>query len=85
MPKDVEAAFEAYARLHQATWAASDPDDTDAIRVRVTDDGKGFDPDAPRRRGFGLTSMRERAEVRGGVIHVTSEPDRGTVVEVVLS
>ncbi|HEY4239376.1 MAG TPA: hypothetical protein VGM88_06145 [Kofleriaceae bacterium] len=29
----VEAAFDAYARLHQATWAAADPDDTDAIRA----------------------------------------------------
>jgi signal transduction histidine kinase len=52
--------------------------------VRVTDDGKGFDPDAPRHRGFGLTSMRERAEVRGGVVHVRSEPGQGTEVEVVL-
>jgi signal transduction histidine kinase len=57
---------------------------TDAIRVRVSDDGKGFDPQVPRRRGFGLTSMRERAELRGGVVHVTSEPGRGTVVEIVL-
>jgi signal transduction histidine kinase len=56
---------------------------TDAIRVRVSDDGKGFDPEEPRRRGFGLTSMRERAEVRGGVVNVRSEPGRGTDVEVV--
>ncbi|MFL5896141.1 MAG: sensor histidine kinase [Thermoleophilaceae bacterium] len=56
---------------------------TDAIRVRVIDDGKGFDPDEPRRRGFGLTSMRERAELRGGVVNVRSEPGRGTEVEVV--
>jgi signal transduction histidine kinase len=57
---------------------------TDAIRVRVSDDGKGFDPDAPRHRGFGLTSMRERAEGRGGVVNVTSQPGGGTVVEVVI-
>ena len=56
---------------------------TDAIRVRVTDDGKGFDPQAERRRGFGLTSMRERAEARGGTVEVRSQPGQGTEVEVV--
>jgi signal transduction histidine kinase len=57
---------------------------TDGIRVRVIDDGKGFDPDAPRRRGFGLTSMRERAEMRGGTVEVKSQPGEGTEVEVVV-
>jgi signal transduction histidine kinase len=57
---------------------------TDGIRVSVTDDGKGFDPDAPRRRGFGLTSMRERAEMRGATVNVESAPGKGTKVEVVL-
>jgi signal transduction histidine kinase len=57
---------------------------TDAIRVSVTDDGKGFDPDAPRRRGFGLTSMRERAELRGATVEVRSQPGEGTAVEVVV-
>jgi signal transduction histidine kinase len=52
--------------------------------VSVIDDGKGFDPDAPRRRGFGLTSMRERAEMRGATVTVESEPGRGTKVEVIL-
>ncbi|CAN5915728.1 hypothetical protein BH11MYX2_BH11MYX2_22050 [soil metagenome] len=32
MIPEVTAAFEAYARLHQATWAAADPDDVDAVR-----------------------------------------------------
>jgi signal transduction histidine kinase len=57
---------------------------TDGIRVRVIDDGKGFDPGAERRRGFGLTSMRERAEMRGGIVVVRSEPGQGTEVEVVV-
>jgi signal transduction histidine kinase len=52
--------------------------------VTVIDDGKGFDPDAPRRRGFGLTSIRERAEMRGAEVEVTSSPGNGTRVEVVL-
>jgi hypothetical protein len=35
MVPEVEAAFEAYARLQQAGWAASDPDDGDAVRTVV--------------------------------------------------
>jgi len=35
MVPEIEKAFEAYARLQQATWAAADPDDTDAIRTVV--------------------------------------------------
>jgi signal transduction histidine kinase len=54
------------------------------IRLSVIDDGKGFDPAAPRRRGFGLTSMRERAEMRGATVVVESKPGEGTKVEVVL-
>ena len=57
---------------------------TDGIRVRISDNGRGFDPDAPRRRGFGLTSMRERAESRGGNIVIRSQPGQGTEVEVVV-
>jgi signal transduction histidine kinase len=57
---------------------------TNGIQVRVSDDGKGFDPGAPRRRGFGLTSMRERAEQRGGTIDIRSNPGDGTEVEVQL-
>jgi signal transduction histidine kinase len=57
---------------------------TGVIRVAVVDDGKGFDPDAPRRRGFGLTSMRERAEARGAVLNIRSRPGGGTEIEVIL-
>ncbi len=35
------------------------------VRLRVSDYGSGFDPGTPA-AGFGLTSMRERARLRGG-------------------
>ncbi len=35
MIPEVGAAFAAYARLQQATWAAADPDDRDAIRAML--------------------------------------------------
>ena len=54
------------------------------ISMRVTDDGKGFDPAARaiRSRRLGLTSMRERAHSLGGTLTVDSAPGRGTTVRV---
>lgn len=51
--------------------------------LTVTDDGKGFDPRTVRRAGrhLGLVSMRDRAGGVGGRLTVTSEPGRGTTIE----
>ena len=49
------------------------------IRVTVCDDGNGFDPDA-KTNGFGLHSMRERAELLGGTLKIKSAPGRGTEI-----
>ena len=49
--------------------------------LRVHDDGNGFDPASPG-AGFGLVSMRERAELLGGALDVFAAPGRGTRVEV---
>jgi signal transduction histidine kinase len=57
---------------------------TDGLRLRIADDGDGFDAAASPRRGFGLTSMRERAQARGGDFEVRSGPGEGTVGEVVI-
>jgi signal transduction histidine kinase len=80
----VREAVSNAARHGEASTVTVALSNTDGIRVSVTDDGKGFDPDAPRRRGFGLTSMRERAELRGATVVVQSRPGEGTKVEVVL-
>ncbi|HEY5832548.1 GAF domain-containing sensor histidine kinase [Streptomyces sp.] len=52
-------------------------------RMRVRDDGRGFDPGAVRRAGrhLGLVSMRDRADGVGGSLTVQSEPGKGTVIE----
>ena len=53
------------------------------IRLVVEDDGCGFDPDGVSpSRGFGLLSMKERAESLGGILNLNSAPSRGTRVEV---
>jgi signal transduction histidine kinase len=49
-----------------------------AIRIRVRDDGEGFDPEAAR--GRGLSGMRERIELLGGRIEVSSKPGNGTEI-----
>ena len=61
-------------------------DGNDGVRLRVSDDGAGFDPDAVPRRagGLGLISMRERAHAVGASFDIVSRPGRGTTVEVLL-
>ena len=51
--------------------------------VRVTDNGKGIDPTAPReRKSFGLLGIRERATTLGGEARIYSPPEGGTVVDI---
>ena len=50
------------------------------LDVAVRDDGRGFEPSAPR-AGFGLTGMRERVEMLGGTLTLESSPaGLGTLV-----
>lgn len=58
----------------------------DKVNLRVSDNGIGFDPEThsqwdKERGGFGLTSMRERAQLLGGKLTVKSQFGRGTDVE----
>jgi signal transduction histidine kinase len=49
------------------------------ILLEVTDDGRGFQPDAQHGVGHhGLANMRARARSHGGDLTVTSAPDNGT-------
>ncbi|RYY66429.1 MAG: PAS domain S-box protein [Chitinophagaceae bacterium] len=51
------------------------------VQMEVRDDGVGFDP-ATVRRGLGLTSMRNRAEMFGGSLHIDSAPGKGCTLTV---
>ncbi|MDP3090030.1 MAG: PAS domain S-box protein [Nitrospira sp.] len=53
-----------------------------SIRLRVTDDGTGFDPGRKRRRGHGLANMAARARTIGAQFTLDSTPDRGTSVTI---
>ncbi len=50
------------------------------LTVRLTDDGRGFDP-CQRSDGQGLTSMRNRADKIGGTLRIAPALGGGTVVE----
>ena len=55
----------------------------DAIVLRVSDDGHGFDPDQLVDQGsehYGLVSMHERAQDIGGAVQITSGVDQGTCI-----
>jgi signal transduction histidine kinase len=60
--------------------------DLGTVRLRVRDDGVGFDagngPQLLREGHFGLAGMRERASLVGGTLEVGSIPGHGTTVEV---
>ena len=66
------------------------------VRIRVSDTGEGMDAEALARAfepyfstktagtGLGLPIARRNIELNGGTIAMTSERDRGTIVEMAL-
>lgn len=55
----------------------------DKITLRVSDDGCGFLPQAPRKvNSLGLMGLRERARLLKGSISINSQPGQGTQIEV---
>ena len=54
------------------------------LAIRVSDDGCGFVPDSVDEAGFGLVSMRERAQLIKGRIYVTSRLGEGTRVALLI-
>ena len=57
--------------------------DGQRVRLRVSDAGCGFNPDATG-GGFGLIAIRERARSVGGELRIRSAPGAGSEVEAVL-
>lgn len=60
------------------------------IHLTIEDDGRGFNPDKVQpaeddTRGLGLAGMRERASLVDGTVQISSEPGRGTRIDVEMS
>jgi len=56
-----------------------------ALRIKIKDDGKGFDPGRLEFPGNGLVNMRKRMNDIGGEILIKSEPGSGTEIELIVS
>ena len=52
--------------------------------LAVRDDGRGFEPDQVEGAGFGIRSMRERAQLLGAELRLESKPGYGTQIEIAL-
>jgi PAS domain S-box-containing protein len=54
------------------------------IRMTIADNGIGFDPSEalsrPTQKGLGLSSMKERTQLLGGILEVDSTKGKGTVI-----
>jgi signal transduction histidine kinase len=55
---------------------------SEGVRLTVEDNGKGLPAGAPNGRGFGLVSMRERAEALGGTLELSPGSEGGVHLEV---
>jgi signal transduction histidine kinase len=76
-----EAVNNAVKHAQAGTVQVSLARETAGVRLRIADDGLGFDPQAPRpSKHVGLWSMRERVEQLGGDFEVTSAPGQGTTL-----
>ena len=78
---------QAFADSARSAFAASAQVDLEIVReklrLRVSDQGCGFDPGA-KTDGFGLIGMRERVTLAGGTLELESAPGAGTTIVAIL-
>ena len=52
------------------------------VTLIITDDGRGFDTDAPVHDRFGLIGIRERVQLLNGTFSISSKPGKGTRLDI---
>jgi signal transduction histidine kinase len=79
-----EAVSNAVRHAHPHTVRITMTDQLEQWELAVADDGVGMEqsPELSARQGFGLVSMRQRANAIGGEWQILSEPGRGTRISV---
>lgn len=66
---------------HAEVQLVSTPDE---VRLVISDDGRGFDPETAPQGRFGLVGLSERARLLGAALRLETSPGEGTRVEVIL-
>jgi len=73
------------SRHGRADMVTVELENGNGIRLRIADNGIGFDPAALEGEpGFGLITMRTRTRALGGELRIAPLPEGGTEVEVVI-
>ncbi|GFO70059.1 hypothetical protein GMLC_36380 [Geomonas limicola] len=84
----VQEALNNISKYSGASKVAVVLHDAGAIRLTISDDGKGFEPQQevphPTGSGWGLTIMRERTELLGGQFSLETAPGKGTTIRVTI-
>jgi PAS domain S-box-containing protein len=69
-----------HARASQATVSLDN--EPDCVTLRISDDGRGFDPSSVQAHQLGMKIMHERAQAIGASFKATSQPGQGTEIVV---
>lgn len=69
-----------HARATRAAITLRGCGDGTAVRLTISDDGRGFDPTAVSAEHMGLAIIRERAQAVGAELAISSSPGEGTRV-----
>jgi two-component system NarL family sensor kinase len=56
----------------------------DRVQLSIEDDGRGFDPARIPEGHYGLIGLHERVRLLGGQVELSSSPDAGTRLEVIV-
>jgi signal transduction histidine kinase len=82
LPRIVRAAVTNAVEHGRAQTITVQLRDANGIRLGISDDGAGFDP--TQARSEAMITMKELTESLGGQFKLSSEPEQGTSVEVLL-
>src|SRR5262249_10297536 len=75
-----EALTNAIKHACATTFQARLSFESDAVRLELRDNGKGFVTDKTNGGGIGLIGMKERADQIGATLAIISEPGAGTMI-----
>ncbi|MFP9098814.1 sensor histidine kinase [Flavobacterium sp. RHBU_24] len=78
-----EASTNARKHAHATTCNIALMAQGETIKLRIWDDGKGFEAKAEK-QGIGLKNIADRIKALGGSFTVSSEPGQGTVLEILV-